>query len=83
VRQVCVLASQGTNSTARKVGQIIARGDRRWLIRAYLGRNHETLKGNITIEPCRVPCGTGQAYLIRKLRERYLGRDLEGPAVRG
>ena len=24
-----------------------------------------------------------QAYLTRKLRERYLGRDLEGPAVRG
>ncbi|MBZ5651629.1 MAG: hypothetical protein LAO18_14225 [Acidobacteriia bacterium] len=25
---------------ARKVGQIIARGDRRWLIRVYLGRDH-------------------------------------------
>jgi hypothetical protein len=29
---------------ARKVGQIIARGDRRWLIRVYLGRDHETKK---------------------------------------
>jgi hypothetical protein len=27
---------------ARKVGQIIARGDRRWLIRVYPGRNRET-----------------------------------------
>ena len=27
---------------ARKVGQIIARGDRRWLIRVYLGHDHET-----------------------------------------
>lgn len=27
---------------ARKVGQIIARGHRRWLIRIYLGRDHET-----------------------------------------
>lgn len=26
---------------ARKVGQIIARGDRRWLIRVYFGRDHE------------------------------------------
>ena len=26
---------------ARKVGQIIARGERRWLIRVYLGRDHE------------------------------------------
>ena len=31
---------------ARKVGQIIARGDRRWLIRVYLGRDHETNKRN-------------------------------------
>ena len=29
---------------ARKVGQTIARGDRRWLIRVYLGRDHETRK---------------------------------------
>jgi hypothetical protein len=31
---------------ARKVGQIIARGDRRWLIRVYPGRDHETKKRN-------------------------------------
>jgi hypothetical protein len=31
---------------ARKVGQIIARGDHRWLIRVYLGRDHETNKRN-------------------------------------
>jgi hypothetical protein len=31
---------------ARKVGQIIARGDRKWLIRVYLGRDHETKKRN-------------------------------------
>jgi hypothetical protein len=34
---------------ARKVGQIIARGDRRWLIRVYLGRDHETKKRNYHI----------------------------------
>ena len=27
-------------------GQIIAQGDRRWLIRVYLGRDHETKKRN-------------------------------------
>lgn len=31
---------------ARRVGQIIARGDRRRLIRVYLGRDHETNKRN-------------------------------------
>ena len=30
---------------------------RRWLIRVYLARDHETHEGNITIEPFRVPCG--------------------------
>src|SRR5437868_3132653 len=29
-------------SMSRKVGQIIARGDRGWLVRIYLGRDHET-----------------------------------------
>ena len=31
---------------ARKVGQIIARGDRRLLIRVYLGLDHETKQRN-------------------------------------
>jgi len=31
---------------ARKVGQIIARGDRRFLIRVYLGPDHDTKKRN-------------------------------------
>jgi hypothetical protein len=29
---------------ACKIGQIVARGDGRWLIRIYLGRDHETKK---------------------------------------
>lgn len=29
---------------SRKVGQIVARGERRWLVRVYLGRDHETRK---------------------------------------
>jgi hypothetical protein len=36
---------------ARKVGQIIARGDRRWLIRVYLGRDRETNKRNYHNHP--------------------------------
>ena len=31
---------------ARKVGQIIARRDRRWLIRVYLVRDHGDLRGH-------------------------------------
>jgi integrase len=66
---------------ARKVGQIIARGDRRWLIRVYLGRNHETKKRNYHNRTIRGPMREAQAYLTRKLRERDLGRDLEGAKI--
>jgi len=62
---------------ARKVGQIIARGDRSWLIRVYLGRDLETKKRNYHNRTIRGSMREAQAYLTRKLRERDLGRDLE------
>jgi integrase len=66
---------------ARKVGQIIARGDRRWLIRVYLGRDHETNKRNYHNRTIHGPMREAQAYLTRKLRERDLGRDFEGAKI--
>jgi hypothetical protein len=66
---------------ARKVGQIIARGDRRWLIRVYLGRDHETEKRNYHNRTIHGSMREAQAYLTRKLRERDLGRDLEGAQI--
>ncbi len=66
---------------ARKVGQIIARGDRRWLIRVYLGRDHESRKRKYHNRTIHGPLREAQAYLTRKLRERDLGRDLEGAKV--
>jgi hypothetical protein len=68
-------------SMARKVGQIIARGDRRWLIRVYLGRDHETKKRNYHNRTVHGSMGEAQTYLTRKLRERDLGRDLEGAKI--
>ena len=68
-------------SMARKVGQIIARGDRRWLIRVYLGRDHETKKRKYHNRTIHGPMREAQAYLTRKLRERDLGRDLEGGKI--
>lgn len=54
VLQVCAsVASQGGNSMARKVGQIVARGDRTWLIRVYLDRDHETQKRKIFLSSNR------------------------------
>ena len=66
---------------ARKVGQIIARGDRRWLIRVYLGRDHENKKRNYHNRTVRGSMREAQAYLTKKLRERDLGRDLEGAKI--
>jgi hypothetical protein len=66
---------------ARKVGQIIARGDRRWLIRVYLGRDQETNKRNYHNRTINGSIREAQSYLTRKLRERDLGRDLEGAKI--
>jgi len=66
---------------ARKVGQIIARRDRRWLIRVYLGRDHETNKRNYHNRTIHGSMREAQSYLTRKLRERDLGRDLEGAKI--
>jgi len=48
---------------ARKVGQIIARGDRRWLIRVYLGRDHESKKRNYHNRTIRGSMREAQAFL--------------------
>jgi integrase len=66
---------------ARKVGQISARGDRRWLIRIYLSRNQETNKRKYHNRTIHGPMREAQAYLNRRLRERDLGRDLEGAHI--
>lgn len=66
---------------ARKVGQIIARGDHRWLIRVYLGRDHETNKRKYHNRTIHGSMREAQAYLTKRLRERDLGRDLEGARI--
>jgi integrase len=78
---VPLLRAKEEISMARKVGQIIARGDRRWLIRVYLGRDHETKKRNYHNRTIHGSMREAQAYLTRKLRERDLGRDLEGAKI--
>ena len=66
---------------ARKVGQIISRGDSRWLIRVYLGRDHETNGRTYHNRTIHGPMREAQVYLTKKLRERDLCRDLEGTKI--
>ena len=40
----CLLPEKRGTFMSRKVGQIIARGERRWLVRVYLGRDRDTRK---------------------------------------
>lgn len=65
----------------RKVGQIIARGDRRSLIRVYLGRDHQTNKRNYHSRTIHGSMREAPKRLTRKLTERDLDRDLEGAKI--
>jgi integrase len=63
---------------SRKVGQIIARGERRWLVRVYLGRDRETRKRTYHNRTIYGSLRHAQAYLTRRLHERDLYRGVEG-----
>jgi integrase len=66
---------------SRKVGQIIARGARRWLVRVYLGRDSEMRKRTYHNQTVYGSLRNAQAYLTRRLHERDLSRGVEGLQV--
>jgi integrase len=63
---------------SRKVGQIIARGERRWLVRVYLGRDRRTRKRTYHNRTIYGSLRYAQSYLTRRLHERDLSRGVEG-----
>jgi hypothetical protein len=64
-----------------KVGQIIARGEPRWLVRVYLGRDRETRKRTYHNRTIYTSLRHAQAYLTKRLHERDLSRGVEGLQV--
>jgi integrase len=66
---------------SRKVGQIIPRGERRWLVRVYLGRDHDTRTRTYHNRTIYGSLRHAQAYLTRRLHERDLCRGVEGLQV--
>jgi hypothetical protein len=66
---------------SRKVGQIIARGERRWLVRVYLGRDPEMRKRTYHNRTIYGSLRHAQAYLTKRLHERDLSRGVEGLQV--
>ena len=66
---------------ARKTGQIVGRGRRRWLVRVFLGRDRETCRRRYLSRTVHGPVRQAQTYLNKVLRERDLGRRVEGIAI--
>ena len=62
---------------ARKVGQIVGRGPRSWLVRVYNGRNPETKKRNYRNQTIHGGLREAQAHLNKMLSERDHGRNLD------
>lgn len=65
----------------RRLGQIVSRGRQRWLIRVFLGRDRETRKRRYHSRTIHGTARRAQEYLTRTLRERDLGRGLEGSEI--
>ncbi len=66
---------------ARKTGQIVGRGGHRWLVRVFLGRDRETRRRRYLSRTVHGPVRQAQSYLNKVLRERDLGRQVEGVTV--
>jgi integrase len=63
---------------ARKVGQIVRRGTRTWLVRVYNGRDPETAKRKYLNQTIHGGLRDAQVHLNKMLSERDRGRNLDG-----
>jgi hypothetical protein len=62
---------------ARKVGQIVGRGRRTWLVRVYNGHDPETKKRKYLNQTIHGGLRDAQAHLNKMLSERDRGRNLD------
>ncbi len=82
-RRLCAagVPSFGGAFLPRRLGQIVKRGRQRWLIRVFLGRERETRKRRYHNRTVHGSARRAQEYLTQMLRERDLGRGLEGSEI--
>lgn len=59
----------------------MGRGRHRWLVRVFVGRDHETRRRRYLSRTVHGPIRQAQSYLTKVLRERDLGRRVEGITV--
>jgi hypothetical protein len=62
---------------ARKIGQIVRRGDRTWLVRLYNGRDPESKRRKFLNQTVHGGLRDAQSHLNRMLGERDRGRNLD------
>ena len=62
----------------RRQGQIIPRGDQRWLVRIFLGLDPETRRRRYSNRTLRGSFRSAQHYLNARLAECDQGRELVG-----
>jgi integrase len=66
---------------ARKQGQIISRGDQRWLVRVFIGRDPDSGRRRYLNHTIRGSFRAAQHYLNTRLAKRDQGRELTNPAM--
>jgi len=66
---------------SRRLGQIVNRGRRSWLVRVFIGRDRETRRRRYHNRTVHGTARRAQEYLTKILRERDLGRGLEGSEI--
>jgi integrase len=75
---VCRRCANFGGDISRRLGQIVRRGRQRWLIRVFLGRDRETRRRRYHNRTVHGSARRAQETLTQMLRERDLGRGLEG-----
>jgi integrase len=75
------VCEKGDRLVARKLGQIIPRGDNRWLVRVSLGRDHATGRRRYLNRTVSGSHRKAQQFLSAQLVERAESRELVGAEV--
>lgn len=78
---MCRLCAKFGGDISRRLGQIVSRGRQRWLVRIFLGRDRDTRRRRYYNRTVHGTARRAQEYLTKMLRERDLGRGLEGAEI--
>ena len=81
VCRLCANFRRSFLASSRRLGQIVSRGRQCWLVRVFLGCDRETRRRRYHNRTVHGSARRAQEYLTKVLRERDLGRGLEGSEI--